>query len=608
MEQKRTTKVNRLKQFHKWLKGQYWLLLVSAVLLFSLQYFRTLIPLFMQYAMVVAGDETETTLPVFMKRLTEADTLGRTMIMIGVVYLLFALFRVVIMVVRRIVNGVFMERVAYNMRNTLYSKIQDLSFSYHTHAETGDLIQRCTTDVDTFRMFVGEQLVEVFRLLFLVSLTIYQMQLMSVKMTLVSVMITPIIFTITFVYFLNVKKIFKRVEEKEGRMSTTLQESITGIRVVKAFAKEQYEIDKFDEHSTEYLKEDFKLLKVMSFFWAGTDLLVFVQYAVALGFGTYFAVQGDISTPEFATFFVYIGMVTWPMRQLGRIIGDFGKTVVALDRLDAIVTPETEHDGDTDNMPEIVGKVEFRNVGFQFDDDNKPLLKDISFTVNKGESVAIVGRTGSGKSTLINLMVRLLENQEGSILFDGTDIKDINKKHLRRNVGIIMQEPFLYSRSLFDNIRIMDKEASQHKVYSAASIASLHSDVLGLEKGYDTVVGERGVTLSGGQKQRVAIARMLLDSKPVLIFDDSLSAVDTETDIQIRQALNEYWKETTVFIITHRITTAMEADKIIVLDKGHVAEMGTHDDLLLKDGIYADLWDIQTNIEYDYESIKKEGE
>jgi ATP-binding cassette subfamily B protein len=205
-------------------------------------------------------------------------------------------------------------------------------------------------------------------------------------------------------------------------------------------------------------------------------------------------------------------------------------------------------------------------------------------------------------------MVRLLENQEGSILFDGTDIKDINKKHLRRNVGIIMQEPFLYSRSLFDNIRIMDKEASQHKVYSAASIASLHSDVLGLEKGYDTVVGERGVTLSGGQKQRVAIARMLLDSKPVLIFDDSLSAVDTETDIQIRQALNEYWKETTVFIITHRITTAMEADKIIVLDKGHVAEMGTHDDLLLKDGIYADLWDIQTNIEYDYESIKKEGE
>jgi len=603
--------VKRFHQFFKWMKGNFWLFSIAVILLIALQYFRTLVPLFMQYVMVLVtrfngGTVESSTLPLFMQQMTYADTLKTQLILVGVVYLLFALFRVLIMIVRRIVNGIFMERVAYRMRNTLYKQIQDLSFTYHTHAETGDLIQRCTTDVDQYRMFIGEQLIEVFRLLFLVGFTIFQMLKMNVAMTLISVSITPVIFLITFIYFMKVKNIFKRVEEAEGKMTTTLQESVTGIRVVKAFAKEKHEIERFETDSKKYLKEDFRLLKVMSIFWGGTDFIVFIQYALALTFGLIFTTRGDISVPEFTTYLVYVGMVVWPMRQLGRVIGDFGKTIVALDRLDAIMLPETEHLGDTDNKPEIVGAVEFKNVGFQFEDDNKPLLKSISFKVEKGESVAIVGRTGSGKSTLINLMVRLLENQQGSILFDGTDIKNINKKHLRQHVGIIMQEPFLYSRSVYDNIRIMDISAEQDKVFTAASIASLHNDIVDFELGYDTIVGERGVTLSGGQKQRVAIARMLLDSKPVLIFDDSLSAVDTETDIQIRNALNEYWKETTVFIITHRITTAMEADKIIVLDKGEVAEMGTHAELLKQDGIYSDLWDIQTNIQYDYDKLNKE--
>jgi ATP-binding cassette subfamily B protein len=599
-------KQSRFKQFTKWLKGHWWLYFIAVGLLISLQYLRTLTPLFLQYVIYLVEGEGESTLPQFFQQFIYGSTTSEKLLYVGIVFITFALFRVSIMVVRRIVNGTFMERVAYNMRNKLYSTIQNLSFTYHSHVETGDLIQRCTTDVDTYRMFVGEQLIEVFRLVFLIGFTIYQMILMSPIMTLFSVLMTPIIFTITFVYFLNVKKIFKRVEEAEAKMTTTLQESVTGIRVVKAFAKEKFEINKFDERSKEYLKEDFKLLKLMSFFWGGTDFIIFMQYAFALSFGIYFTVNGEIDTAEFATFLAYVGMVTWPLRQLGRIIGDFGKTTVALDRLDGIVMNDSEYVGDSENTPEIVGNVEFKNVGFQFDDDNKPLLKNISFSVKKGESVAIVGKTGSGKSTLINLMVRLLENQEGEILFDGVDIKNINKKHLRSHVGIIMQEPFLYSRSVYENIRIMDNEAEQEKVYRAASIASLHEDIQGFEQGYETIVGERGVTLSGGQKQRVAIARMLLDSKPILIFDDSLSAVDTETDIRIRRALNEFWHTTTVFIITHRITTAMEADKIIVLDKGNVVEMGTHDELLNEKGIYAELWDIQSNVEYDYNKLSKE--
>jgi len=607
-EKKSKPKVKRYHQFTKWLKGSRSLYFVAVTLLIALQYFRTITPLFLQYIINTIFEGEESELPMYLQYLVEANTVERSLFLVAIVYISFSLFRVIIMFGRRVINALATEKVAYNMRNTLYSKLQDLSFTYHSHAETGDLIQRCTTDVETYRVFIGEQLIEVFRLVFLIGFTIYQMLRISPIMTLYSVIVTPVIFGAAFIYFIKVKKIFKKVEEAEAKMTTTLQESVSGIRVVKAFANEQFEIDKFNKDSEVYMKEDFKLLRLMAYFWGSTDFIIFVQYALALSFGIYFSVNGVIEIGDFTTFLWYVGMVVWPLRHLGRIVGDFGKTSVALDRLDEIVLKDSEHDDDSSNTPEIKGEVEFKNVGFQFDDDNKPLLKNINFKVAKGESVAIVGRTGSGKSTLINLMIRLLDNQNGSIMFDGVDIKDINKKHLRENVGIIMQEPFLYSRTVFENIKIMDKNAEKEKVYSAASIASLHNDIVNFEKGYDTIVGERGVTLSGGQKQRVAIARMLLDSKPVLIFDDSLSAVDTETDIQIRKALDEFWNNTTVFIITHRITTAMEADKIIVLDKGEIAEMGTHEELLNSDGIYSDLWDIQSNVEYDYQKLNKEVE
>lgn len=593
--------MKRLKQFLKWMYGYKFVYLISIFLLIALQYLRTLSPLFITHIIdnIIKGG-TESRLPGFITGLFSGNTVKEQLLVVAFIYVLFTLFRVMFMFSRRMLNAFFTENVAYNMRNTLYEKLQNLSFNYHTKAETGDLIQRCTTDVETYRVFIGEQLIEIFRLVFLVGFTAYQMATINPTLTLYSVIVTPVIFLTSFLYFILVKKVFKRVEEAEGVMTTTLQESITGIRVVKAFAKEKYEIEKFEKHSKEYMKEDYHLLKLMAVFWGTTDFITFIQYAITITIGILFFVDGKITIGEYIAFLSFIGMIVWPLRQLGRIIGDFGKTIVALDRLDEIVLKDSEHEDDSNDEPKIEGAVEFRNIGFQFEDDTKPLLRNISFKVNKGESVAIVGRTGSGKSTLINLMIRLLDYQEGSILFDGVDIRDINKKHLRKNVGIIMQEPFLYSRTLFDNIGIMDQNASEEKVYKAASIAALHDDIINFESGYKTIVGERGVTLSGGQKQRVAIARMLLDSKPVLIFDDSLSAVDTETDIQIRRALNDYWKNTTVFIITHRITTAMEADKIIVLDKGEIVEMGTHKELLEKDGIYNELWDIQTNVEYDY--------
>jgi ATP-binding cassette subfamily B protein len=458
----------------------------TIVLLIGLQYLRTLTPLFLTHVIDTTLGDEPSALPNFITVFFVGNTIKEQLLVVAVVYVTYTFLRVLIIFVRRYINAYFTENVAYRMRNTLYNHLQNLSFTYHSHAETGDLIQRCTTDVETYRVFVGEQLIEIFRLFLLVSLTIYQMAQVNVQMTLVSVIITPIIFISAFVYFNFVKKIFRRVENAEAKMTTSLQESVTGIRVVKAFAAEQHEIDRFDQTSQEYLKEDFKLLKLMAIFWGGTDFIIFIQYAITLSVGIYLTTTGELTVGGFVAFLTFIGMIVWPMRQLGRIVGEFGKTTVALDRIDEIMNNQSEHENDSDDTKEIEGNIEFKNVMFQFDDDHKPLLKGISFDVKKGESVAVIGRTGSGKSTLINLLVRLLEVSEGDILIDGKPINSINKKHLRKNIGIIMQEPFLYSRTVFENIGIMDKNAPREKVYKAASIAAIHDDIEAFERGYKT--------------------------------------------------------------------------------------------------------------------------
>ncbi len=600
--------MKRLKQFTKWMKGQLHLYIIGMLLLFFLQYFRTLTPLFVQHIVDTVFAGRPSALPQFVADWLMADTVQRQLLLVAIFSVGFALFRLTFVFVERVIFAVFTERTAYNMRNTLYDRLQNLSFTYHSQADTGDLIQRTTTDVDTYRRFIGEQLIDVLRLLFLMVFAVYQMTRMNPRMTMISLAMAPIIFISALVYFTYVRKIFQRVEEAEGEMTTAVQENVTGNRVVKAFANEQFEMEKFDETSTKFRDESMRLTRVMAFFWGGTDLLIFAQYALTASFGIYFAVNGTLDTGQFIAFLSLLGLIVWPLRQLGRIVGDFGKTTVALDRIDEIMAERSEHDDDSDFKPEIKGQITFDNVGFQFVDDNKPLLKNVSFEVEAGETLAVIGKTGSGKSTLMNLMVRLLDNQQGRIMFDGHDIRTINKKHLRKNVGIVLQEPFLYSKSVYDNIGIIKRDVPKERIIDAANIARVHDDIEDFEAGYDTLVGERGVTLSGGQKQRLAIARMLLDPKPVLIFDDSLSAVDTETDIQIRRALYKHWQNTTVFIITHRITTAMEADKIIVLDRGEIIAQGTHDTLLEEDGLYAELYHQQTKIAQEFEAKKGGGD
>lgn len=495
------------------------------------------------------------------------------------------------------------ENTAKVIKNDLYEHIQHLSFSYHKNVDAGDLIQRCTSDIDTVRKFLSVQLIEIIRVIFMIAITLYIMISINVKLTIVAVCLTPAIFTFAFVFFRIIQKEFLISDEAEAELSTVIQENLNGVRVVKAFSREPYEISKFVTKNNSYRKKTFRLYKFLGLYWGISDFICMMQISLVLIAGTIMGVRGEITLGVMIAFSNYITMLVWPLRQFGRILADFGKALISIKRIQEILEIPREKESKKNLKPEMQGEISIQGLSFRYEDEsNRTHLNNLSLEIKKGETVAIMGKTGSGKSTLVQILTGLYEYTVGSITIDGIELRDINKKWLRSNVGLVLQEPFLYSKTIEENIDLKKKN-NITEIRRYAGIAALDEVILSFEKGYDTHVGEKGVTLSGGQQQRIAIARTIINKCPILIFDDSLSAVDTETELYIRKQLNKVRKNATTIIITHRMSTAMDADRIYIIDKGTVVESGSHEDLINSRGYYKHLWELQNGLE---EQLKKD--
>lgn len=606
-------KNNGFKNLMKWAKPHLPGLIAVMFLSVLNPLLYSYVPQFIKYIVDVVFESNLTegriTLPSFLVSYydTFKDQLT-AVVVVGISLVLFQIIRGIFMFLNGYIKGKLSEGIAYDMRVSMFQHIQDLSFTYHNNVDTGDLIQRCTSDNETIKSFLSAQLPQLINIFASFIFGAIQMGLINVTIMLVSFAVVPISITASVIYFRFIKKKFEVVEEVEAQMTTVIQENVNGVRVVKAFANEAFEIDKFEKESRKFADESRYLTNSMAAYWGFSDFITLLQYVLTFSVAIFLVRSQAVSAGDIIACLMYIGMLVWPIRGLGRIIGDFGKAIVAANRIDEVLSIPDEYENDGTEKPEVTGLIEFENVSFRFPDSEVNLLEDVSFQIKPGETVAIIGKTGSGKSTIANLLVRLLDYQSGSIRIDGVELKKISKRWIRSKIGIILQDPFLYATTVYDNIRIAYRKSDPEKVYQVAKTSAIHDDIMGFEKGYDTMVGEKGVTLSGGQKQRIAIARMLLLDKPVILFDDSLSAVDTTTDLAIRNALKENNKMLTSIIITHRITTAKEADKIIVLEDGRVSDIGTHEELAKKEGLYKHLWDIQGALESEFVKLVEGGE
>lgn len=496
------------------------------------------------------------------------------------------------------------ESFVKGMRDQLYDHIQKLPYSWHVKNQTGDIIQRCTSDVDVVRNFVTNQLMEVFRIIFLIVFYMVIMFSMNVKISLIAVSFFPIVILYSGYFFSKIAQHFQEADEAEGILSSVVQENLTGVRVVRAFGRESFERKRFDEKNERFAGLWIYLGKFLSLYWSIGDLITGIQILTVICMGVLFTVDGNLTVGEFIAFVSYNSSMAWPVRSLGRIISEMSKAGVSIDRIAYILDEKEEDDRPGVTKPAINKDIVFDNVNFKYE-EGAAVLKNVSFTVPAGKTFAILGNTGSGKSTLVHLLNRLYDLPDGcgKITIGGVDIRDIDRQYLRSQIGMVLQEPFLYSGSIKENVGITKESSEFDDIREACEIACVDSAIDSFTDGYETIVGERGVTLSGGQKQRVAIARMLVEHTPVMIFDDSLSAVDAQTDAMIREALKKRMAGTTVILIAHRITTLMQADCIMVLEDGAVAEMGSHEQLMEHHGIYRRIYDIQMNTQLDADSV-----
>jgi ATP-binding cassette subfamily B protein len=495
------------------------------------------------------------------------------------------------------------EGVTRRLRNYLFDHLQRLPFKYHSETSTGELIERCTSDVDAIRRFFADQAINVGRIVLLFVINFAALYSLNSRLALLSIIVVPFILATSIIFFARITKAYEAYQEQEAVISTTIQENLTGVRVVKAYARQEFEINKFEKENALKFAKGKTLMKMHSLFWPISDTFCGFQILAGFFLGAQMVISGTLTI---GSYLAYAGLIIWlifPLRTLGRVIVQMSTGLVSYTRVMKIIKEDREQlDAGSISPDQVIhGDIKFENVSFEYEKDN-PILCDVSFECTSGQSVALLGSTGSGKTSLVNLLPRFYDVTSGTVYLDGRNINDYPIHYLREQIGIVEQEPFLFSRTIRENIVYgVERVVSDEEVYEAARAAAIHDVILSFPQGYATLVGEKGVTLSGGQKQRVTIARTLLKNPRILVLDDSTSSVDLETEAEIRQALENLMKNRTTFIIAHRIQSIMNADLILVFDKGGIIQRGTHKQLIGVPGVYQQIYELQTNIDMELE-------
>jgi ATP-binding cassette, subfamily B, bacterial len=589
--------VKYLKILYQFTKGHRLRYITSFVILFFALTF-LLLSTFMTKVLIdtIQGVPPSGPVDIFLTQLLGGQEFLRERLwLFSIIILFLGISRSFMFFARLMMRGLMDVNIGRDIQLDLFYHIERLPYSFIKKNKSGDLIQTCTRDLDIVRRFLVRQVNSIVYTIFLTTIAFSLLLTVSWQIALSSTIVLPFMFFYSWILIGKVRKLFKVTEDSDGLVSAKIEEVLSGIRLVKAYNNENYEINDFDNHLQDYRKKFIKWRLSTSFFFSSTDIMVFGQIALTTLFGLYLTISGNIGLGTLVVALQFVTMVVWPVRDVAMTLSNLAQAMASIDRLNIILNQPLE-DIESGERPTIKGEIVFENMSFHYDDTDEVFLKNISFTAKPGETIAIMGKTGSGKSTLSHLLTRLYDYSTGSVRIDGYELNTLSKEYIRRQIATVLQEPFLFSKSIINNLKIANSNASIEDIQKAAQIADIHQSIVNFKEGYETRVGEKGVTLSGGQKQRLVIARTIISKAPILVFDDSLSAVDTETDINIRSALKKRQDQSTTLIITHRVATAKDADKIIILEQGKIVQMGTHDQLLAEDGLYRRIYDIQTRM------------
>lgn len=605
-----------VKILTRYLKGFRFVFFISLFAAVLVQIFAVFEPLIIKVAIdtLFMGEPIDSTvMEYFVAMLGGISFLKEHLWIISLVYLSVVALKSFFQFVYRYFSSVIAQGIAENIRISIYDKVQRIPFLVHGKFQTGDLIQRCTSDIEDISNFFGSQLIDTICTTTLIVFILVSLFLLNAWLAIIAMCFFVAIILNSLIFYQKFEKAYTEVEKTESRFFVNIQEYLTGIRVVKAFGMQNLEAEKFDKTQKDFLKNDYKTTKMFGVFWTIGDILSYSNLACTVVVGFFMLIQGSVTAGTLIAFVSYLYKINWPIRGFARIISRMSKIVVSQRRLQEVLDTESEIleepkslENHAPKIDKIDGKIEFSNVSLQYEGSEKNVFENISFTIDAGKTLAIMGATGSGKTSLVQLLPRLYEYSSGSIKIDGIELKALDKNFVRKNIGLILQETFLFSKSIRENIKLASDSFTDEQMYAACKTACIYDDIMKFEYGFDTIVGEKGVLLSGGQRQRISIARTLINNYPIVIFDDSLSAVDTETDLSIRQALEEKKDKATRIIISHRISTCKNADHIIFLADGKIVQEGIHEDLIRQDGPYKRIYEIQ-NDDFIYNKLINES-